>query len=68
MTCFAIMIGAEMTMQIHGSVESILFARVASIAPAENGEGKNMLGLGTAGVPGVSEEGFAGSAKSVGLR
>lgn len=54
-------------MRIHGTVESILFARAASIAPAENGDGKNKLGFGAAGVPGVSVEGLA-SAKSVGLK
>ena len=62
------MTGKLMIAQIQGTVESILFARAASMAPAENGEGKNMLGFGAAGVPGVSEEGFAASAKSVGLR
>jgi hypothetical protein len=62
------MTGAEITMQIHGTVESILLARAISIAPAENGDAKNMLGLGAAGVPGVRLDGFAGSAKSVGLR
>ena len=62
------MTGKETHKQTQGTVESILFARAASIAPAENGEGKNKLGLGAAGVPGVSEEGFAASAKSVGLR
>lgn len=55
-------------MQIHGTVESILFARAISIAPAENGEAKNMLGFGAAGDPGVREDGFAESAKSVGER
>lgn len=55
-------------MQTHGTVESILFARAASMAPAEKGEGKNRLGLGAAGVPGFRVEGLAESAKSVGLR
>ena len=68
MICFASMMGALMIMQIHGTVESILFARAASIAPAENGDAKNMLGLGAAGVPGLSDEGLEESAKSVGLR
>lgn len=68
MTCFPNMMGKLMIAQTQGTVESILFARAASMAPAENGEGKNMLGFGAAGVPGVSEEGFAASAKSVGLR
>lgn len=62
------MMGALMIMQIQGTVESILLARAISIAPAEKGEAKNMLGFGAAGVPGVREAGFAGSTKSVGLR
>lgn len=66
--CLAAITGALMTMQIHGTVESILLARAISIAPAEKGEAKNMLGFGAAGEPGVSEEGLAGSANNVGLR
>ena len=66
--CFAAIIGALTAMQIQGTVESILFARAISIAPAENGEAKRMLGLGAAGVPGAREEGLSGSTRSVGLR
>lgn len=68
MYCFAAMIGALTAMQIQGTVESILFARAISMAPAENGEAKRMLGLGAAGVPGAREEGLSGSTRSVGLR
>lgn len=58
--------GAETIIKIHGTVESILFARAISMAAAEKGLAKNMDGFGTAGEPGWMEEGPLRSEKRVG--
>jgi hypothetical protein len=60
--------GAEVSMQIHGTVESILLARAISMAAAEKGLAKNMEGLGAAGEPGWMEDGLLRSENRVGER
>ncbi len=60
--------GAEVSMKIQGTVESILLARAISMAAAEKGLAKNREGLGAAGDPGWSEEGLLRSEKRVGER
>jgi hypothetical protein len=62
------MMGAEVKVKIHGIVESILFARAISIAPADQGLVKNREGLGAAGEPGWIEVGACLSARRVGER
>lgn len=62
------MTGAEASVRIHGTVESILFARAISIAPADHGLVKNMEGFGAAGEPGWMEEGVCLSPRRVGER
>lgn len=62
------MTGAEVSIKIQGTVESILLARAISIAAAEKGLAKNADGLGAAGEPGWSEDGLLRSEKSVGER
>jgi hypothetical protein len=62
------MIGAEVKVKIHGTVESILFARAISIAPADHGLVKNIEGFGAAGEPGWMDVGFCLSPRRVGER
>lgn len=57
MNCFPAMTGKEMEARIHGTVESILFARAISIAPADHGLVKSTEGFGAAGLPGWRVEG-----------
>ena len=62
------MMGADVRVKIHGTVESILFARAISIAPADQGLVKNMEGFGAAGEPGWIEVGDCLSPSKVGER
>lgn len=62
------MTGAEVRVKIHGIVESILFARAISIAPADQGLVKNIDGFGAAGEPGWMEDGVCLSPSKVGER
>jgi hypothetical protein len=68
MYCLIAMMGAEVSVKIHGTVESILFARAISMAPADQGLVKNMEGFGTAGEPGWIEDGVCLSPSNVGER
>lgn len=68
MYCLIAITGAEVKVRIHGTVESILFARAISIAPADQGLLKNMEGFGTAGEPGTMEDGVCLSPRRVGER
>lgn len=49
-TCFPNMMGNDTMAAIHGIVESILFARAISMAPADHGEVKSRDGFGAGGL------------------
>jgi hypothetical protein len=68
MYCLRAITGADIKVRTHGRVESILFARAISIAPADHGLVKNIEGFGAAGDPGWMEVGVFESARSVGER
>jgi hypothetical protein len=68
MYCLIAMIGAEVKAQIQGTVESILFARAISMAPADQGLLNIRDGFGAAGEPGTMEDGVLWSPRRVGER